>query len=57
MTTWLESRKPYRLGVILVLPPEPVRSQINVLRARYDPQSHKCVEAHISLKYRSKKGR
>ena len=49
MATWLDWQKPYRLGVILVLPPEPVRSQINVLRAKYDPQSHKNVEAHISL--------
>jgi 2'-5' RNA ligase len=47
--TWLDWQKPYRLGVILVLPPEPVRSRINFLRARYDPQSHKNVEAHISL--------
>ncbi len=48
-TTWLDWQKDYRLGVILVLPPEPVRSQINVFRAKYDPQSHKIVEAHISL--------
>jgi 2'-5' RNA ligase len=47
--TWLDWQKQYRLGVILVLPPEPVRSRINLLRARYDPQSHKNVEAHISL--------
>jgi 2'-5' RNA ligase len=47
--TWLDWQKHYRLGVILVLPPEPVRSQINMLRARYDPQSHKTVQAHISL--------
>jgi 2'-5' RNA ligase len=49
MTAWLDWQKHYRLGVILVLPPEPVRSQINVLRAKYDPQSHKNVEAHVSL--------
>ena len=49
MNTWLDWQKHYRLGVILVLPPEPVRSQINMLRAKYDPQSHKNVEAHISL--------
>jgi 2'-5' RNA ligase len=47
--TWLDWQKHYRLGVILVLPPEPVRSRIDLLRARYDPQSHKNVEAHISL--------
>jgi len=49
MTTWLDWQKHYRLGVILVLPPEPVRSQINMLRAKYDPLSHKNVDAHISL--------
>jgi 2'-5' RNA ligase len=46
---WLDWQKHYRLGVILVLPPEPARSRINLLRARYDPQSHKHLEAHISL--------
>lgn len=49
MTTWLEWQKDYRFGVILVLPPEPVRTQINALRAKYDPQSHKTVNSHISL--------
>lgn len=49
ITTWLDWQKPYRLGVILVLPPEPVRSQMDMLRAKYDPQSHKNVEEHISL--------
>ncbi len=49
MTTWREWQKDYRFGVILVLPPEPVRAQINALRAKYDPQSHKTVDSHISL--------
>ena len=49
MTTWLDWQKHYRLGVILVLPREPVRSQINMLCAKYDSESHKNVEAHISL--------
>jgi hypothetical protein len=49
MNTWLDWQKHYRLGVILVLPLEPLRSQINMLRAKYDPQSYKNVEAHISL--------
>jgi 2'-5' RNA ligase len=49
MTTWLEWQRDYRFGVILILPPEPVRSRINALRAKYDPQSHETVEAHISL--------
>jgi 2'-5' RNA ligase len=48
-TRWPDWQKDYRLGVILVLPPEPVRSQINALRAKYDPLSHRAAEAHISL--------
>jgi hypothetical protein len=46
---WEEWQYPYRFGVILVLPPEPVRSQVNALRARYDPLSHSYCDAHISL--------
>jgi 2'-5' RNA ligase len=49
MTTWADWQKDYRLGILLVLPAEPVRSQINLLRAKYDPQSHEIAEAHISL--------
>jgi 2'-5' RNA ligase len=32
-----------------VLPPDPVRNEINELRARYDPRSHAIAEAHITL--------
>lgn len=49
MTEWLDWQRPYRLGVLLVLPPGPVRKEINELRAKYDPHSHAFVEAHISL--------
>src|SRR5262245_39860804 len=49
MATWLEWQRAYRFGVLLVLPPEPIRSQIDALRAIYDPTSHAGVEVHISL--------
>jgi 2'-5' RNA ligase len=49
MANWLEWQKAYRFGVLLVLPPSPVREEINVLRAKYDPRSHAAAEAHISL--------
>ncbi len=49
MDGWLEWQKPYRFGALLVLPPEPVRNEINALRAIYDPVSHAGAEAHISL--------
>jgi 2'-5' RNA ligase len=46
---WDESQRAYRFGVILILPPEPIRSQVNALRAKHDPVSHACCDAHISL--------
>jgi 2'-5' RNA ligase len=49
MADWPEWQKPYRFGVLLVLPPEPIRTEINALRATYDPVSHAITEAHISL--------
>lgn len=49
MTGWLDWQRPYRLGVLLVLPPGPVRREIDALRARYDPRSHAFAEAHVSL--------
>jgi 2'-5' RNA ligase len=49
MTDWLDWQRPYRFGVLLVLPPDPVRKEINALRAKYDPRSHAAAEAHISL--------
>ena len=49
MTDWLAWQRPYRLGVLLVLPPGPVRKAINALRAKYDSRSHAGAEAHISL--------
>ncbi len=49
MTGWLDWQRPYRLGVLLVLPPGPVRREVDELRARYDPRSHAFAEAHVSL--------
>ena len=46
---WDEGQRAYRFGVILILPPEPIFSQVNELRARYDPISQTCSDAHISL--------
>ena len=48
-TGWLDWQGPYRLGVLLVLPPGPVRREVNELRAEYDPRSHAFAEAHVSL--------
>lgn len=49
MADWSEWQRAYRFGVLLVLPPEPVRNEINAFRAIYDPVSHVSAEAHISL--------
>jgi hypothetical protein len=46
---WDEGQRAYKFGVILILPPEPIFSQVNELRARYDPISQTCCDAHISL--------
>jgi 2'-5' RNA ligase superfamily len=48
-TDWLDWQRPYRLGVLLVLPPGRLRKEVNELRARYDPRSHAIAEAHVSL--------
>jgi 2'-5' RNA ligase len=49
MTDWLDWQKPYRFGILLVLPPDPVRKEINELRTKYDPRSQAIADAHISL--------
>ena len=46
---WDEGERAYRFGVIFIMPPEPIFSQVNDLRARYDPISQTCCDAHISL--------
>jgi 2'-5' RNA ligase len=49
VTGWTEWQRSYRFGVLLVLPPDPVRKDVNELRARYDPRSNAIAEAHITL--------
>jgi 2'-5' RNA ligase len=49
MNGWAEWQKEYSHGVVLIWPPDEIRSQINALRARYDPVSQSCAEAHVSL--------
>jgi 2'-5' RNA ligase len=46
---WDEWQRAYRFGVILIFPPQPLRAQVNALRARHDPESQATCDAHISL--------
>ena len=49
MTGWGEWQHAYRFGLLLIYPPDSVRSQVNALRAKYDPKSAAICDAHISL--------
>src|SRR5262245_956227 len=49
ISQWQEWQKEYQFGVILIFPPEPLLTQVNLLRARYDPRSQAACDAHISL--------
>lgn len=46
---WEAWQREHRFGVLLLFPPELVRSQVNALRATYDPISQATCDAHISL--------
>ena len=47
--SWKPWQQEYRFGVFLIVPPDPLLSQVNALRARYAwSQSCQC-DAHISL--------
>jgi len=46
---WESWQREYRFGVLLIYPPDPPLSQVNALRARYDPRSQSICDAHISL--------
>jgi 2'-5' RNA ligase len=46
---WQEWQKEYRYGVILILPSDPPRQQLNELRAEYDPIGQAICDAHITL--------
>lgn len=39
----------YRFGTLLLLPPKNVSSIVDMLRAQYDPESHKTCVSHITL--------
>lgn len=49
MVGWQPWQREYRFGVILIYPPEPIRSVVNRLRAEHDPRSQRYSDAHISL--------
>jgi 2'-5' RNA ligase len=49
MQHWAEWQKAYVHGVILIWPPDDVRTRVNPLRTTYDPVSQSACEAHISL--------
>ena len=46
---WEKWQRDYRLGLILIMPPDDVAKQINPLRAKYDPRSCAICPAHITL--------
>ncbi len=46
---WETWQRDYRLGLILIMPPDMVASRINPLRAKYDPRTYAYCPAHITL--------
>jgi len=46
---WKDWQRDYRLGLILIMPPEEVARQIDPLRAKYDPYAYAICPTHISL--------
>ncbi len=46
---WVGWQREYRLGLILVLPPDGIGEQVDALRQQDDPRSASICEAHISL--------
>jgi len=46
---WEDWQCDYRLGLILIMPPEEVSRQIDPLRAMYDPHAFAICPTHISL--------
>ncbi len=49
MNNWEDWHRADRFGELLLFPPEPLRSIVNRLRSRHDPQSQRYCDAHISL--------
>lgn len=48
---WEKWQQKYRYGVLLIFPPEPVMSQVNELRRKYDPQSARLFEEAKKRRY------
>lgn len=46
---WEPWQRDYRLGLILIMPPDEVAAPVNALRARYDPVTFAICPAHITL--------
>jgi 2'-5' RNA ligase len=46
---WEKWQRDYRLGLILIMPPDGLGTQVNALRSRYDPKSYAFCPAHITL--------
>lgn len=46
---WEDWQRDYRLGLILIMPPQEVSQQIDPLRAKYDPRSYAICPTHISV--------
>lgn len=42
-------QRAYRHGTLVIWPPDLVRESVNRWREQFDPVSHRCVEAHITL--------
>jgi len=49
MDTWRDWQKAFRFGTLVLWPPASVRRQVNALRQRYDPESQRICETHITL--------
>jgi len=46
---WKKWQQKYKYGVFLIYPPDPVLSEVNALREKYDKESSATCDAHISL--------
>ena len=46
---WEKWQRDYVFGLILIIPPDDIASQVNPLRAKYDPRTYAYCPAHITL--------
>lgn len=46
---WEAWQRDYEFGLLLIMPPQEVAREIDVLRAQYDPRSFAICPAHISV--------